>query len=146
MKTFKIFFFLLSLGISLSCARNSSVNPSPVNPIDSLVIGNWKLVRIINGFSQVNQTPGDTGFSQTLEYKSDGTYQRITINTNGQQTEKGSFYTGPNPTKTSQTQAILYPDDKTTQPYSFQEGHLFLYQRGSQSATLADGSTYEYQR
>lgn len=141
MKTVKFVICFLGIGVSLSCSQQQTIQPT-----DLEVIGRWNLVRIINGFSQLNQTPEQAGFSETVEYKSDGTYQRITSTKVGQQEEKGKFTIGANPTKTAEKQAILYPDDKTTQPYSFRDGHLFLYQRGSQDATLADGSTYEYQR
>ena len=144
MKSIRIVLFFLSIGLSLSCSKETVSTSN--TPSDSQVIGSWTLIRIINGFGQTTQKPADIGLSETINYKPDGTYQRITIDKLGQHEDKGNYSTGPNPTKTGDKQAILYPDDKTTQPYSFQDGHLFLYQRGPQEATIADGSMYEYQR
>ncbi|WP_461100852.1 hypothetical protein [Spirosoma koreense] len=142
MKVVIAFLFMLGIGIGFSCSQKNS----SVAPIDSQVVGQWKLIRIVNGFAQINQTPEAAGYSETLDYKADGTYLRVTTRQSGQQEENGTFYTGPNPTQTGEKQAILYPEDKTTQPYSFHDGHLFLYQRGRQEGTIADGSTFEYQR
>lgn len=143
MKILKISLLLVCLYGILGCTKSSPV--TPVN-VDGQVVGRWTLVRIVNGFGRIDQTPAEAGFSETLEYKADGTYQRITVDKNGQREEKGGFYTGANPTRTFEKQAILYPEDKTTQPYSFRDSRLLLYQRGSQEATLQDGTTYEYQK
>jgi hypothetical protein len=143
MKTLKISLLLVFLFGIWGCTKTSPVTPAN---IDGQVLGRWTLVRIVNGFGRIDQTPAEAGFSETLEYRADGTFHRITIDKDGQREEKGAFYTGANPTQTFEKQAILYPDDKTAQPYSFRDSRLLLYQRASQEATLQDGSTYEYQK
>ncbi|UFH55203.1 hypothetical protein [Spirosoma sp. KNUC1025] len=145
MKPIKVILVCLCAAFILSCSQKDAVNPAS-KVSDTQVVGRWNLIRIVNGFAQSTTIPSEVGISEVIEYKADGTYQRNYTDTFGQHEEKGNFYTGANPTKTADKQAVFYPDDKTAQPYTFQDGHLFLYQRGSQDATIADGSTYEYQR
>ncbi|WP_420149808.1 hypothetical protein [Spirosoma sp.] len=145
MKTLPILLLVLSVSLVLSCSSKDTIAPSD-KVSDTQVIGRWNLARITNGFGQTSYNPAETGTSETIDFNPDGTFHRLSKDKLGQQEEKGNYYTGPNPTQTVEKQAIFYPDDKTVQPYSFRDGRLFLYQRGSQDATIADGSTYEYQR
>lgn len=140
MKTLIIPIFALVAIVVSSCSTASS----SVKPSDPAIIGRWTLVKITYGFSQVSTTPDKAGYSETLEFNTNGTFRRVVTDQKGQQEQTGNFYTGSNPTKTADPQAVFYSDDNTVQPYSYRDGHLLLYQRGPQQATIADGSTYEY--
>lgn len=145
MKIGKSIVAIALIGLSVACTND--LREVAVKPADAQLVGRWKLVKITYGFSQLSTTPLEAGYSETLVFNTDGTYQRLVADKSGKQEEKGSFYLGDNPyTSPVDQNAVYYVNDKTLQPYSFQDGRLSMYQRGAQGALIADGSTYEYQR
>ncbi|MGF7216586.1 hypothetical protein GGR92_002753 [Spirosoma lacussanchae] len=141
MKQTRLILFLFLLGTLLACTQTKSADP-----IDSQLPGTWTLVRTTYGLTQLSVTPAQTGRSETLTFNADGTYRRVISGTSPQPEQSGRYYTGSNPGSTAEKQAIFYPDEQTAQPYSFRDGHLFLYERQPIGATIADGSTYEFKR
>ena len=145
MKTIPILTLLLWTGLSVSCTKEASI--IPVKPSEPKLVGRWNLVQITYGFSQISTTPDKAGYTETITFNADGTYQRLVNNKDGNQEEKGRFSIGDDPyTSATDNEAVYYANDNTFQPYSFQEGRLSMYQRGEKGLLIADGSTYEYQR
>ncbi|QJW92086.1 hypothetical protein HNV11_23270 [Spirosoma taeanense] len=140
MRTIIIALFTTVIGL-FACTKETVLSSA-----DTQLVGHWKLIKITYGFSQVSTTPEKAGYSETIEFNTDGTYRRLTENKDGQKEEKGRFYTDTNPSKTAEAMAIFFPDLNVAQPYSFRDGHLFLYERTPVGATIADGSTYEYSK
>jgi hypothetical protein len=110
----------------------------------SPVAGNWQLVRITYGLTQKTVTAAQAGYSETLSFDglyTGGNYRRVR---NGLPLENGVYSFANSANKADGL--LLFQSDTTQQSFRLVENHLFLSDRIAQGATLADGSTYEYQR
>lgn len=123
-----------------SCEKRICGCVFPPSPI----AGTWELSRITYGLTQKTVTAVEAGYSETLTF--DGTYEggqyrRIR---NGIPVETTSFSLRyPNGGTDG---LLLFQSDTTQQSFRVVDKRLFLSERSPQNATLADGSTYEYQR
>lgn len=129
--------FLLSL---LNCEQKECC----VIPIESQFHGTWELVKITNGFAQIELTGDEIGFKEQLKINaSTGTFEQIV---DGKRVLFSNFEIG----KEGGNQAIILRDDDSYFWYTFiagkNEENLSLYQKCPIGAILADGSDHEYQK
>ncbi len=151
MKSYVFLVLTVFVGITASCTSPTPCGcVSPVPQSDASLIGIWKLVRVTYGLTQKTATPTELGYDETIEFRANGMFQKLKLGNDpnmGNQIrieETGTFSTGANTSQTAEKQAVFYSQDKTMQPYRIESVKLFLYERGAQGATIADGSTYEY--
>ncbi|GAB3501558.1 hypothetical protein GCM10027341_28520 [Spirosoma knui] len=123
-----------------SCEKRICGCVFPPSPI----AGTWQLTRITYGLTQKTVTAAEAGYSETLTF--DGTYEsgqyrRIR---SGIPVETSAFSLRyPNGGTDGM---LLFQADTSQQSFRVADKRLYLSERSPQNATLADGSTYEYQR
>ncbi|RRA98552.1 hypothetical protein [Larkinella rosea] len=125
---------------ALACNPSKDGSPSPER--DTQLSGKWELTQIRYGLTGKVATPQEAGYTETLNYNNDGTFNRLR---NGKEEEKGSFTTANIENIAGFTTAIYY-QNTTYQPYRIQENILRLYERAPIGGVLADGATYEYRK
>ena len=132
--------FAMVVALPFSCERRCECAPSPLSPL----VGEWQLTRITYGLTQKTVTAAEAGYTETLSFTnggpSGGTYRQTR---NGLPVNSGSYSVSG-----SDTQGLIFYQNDTTQQ-SFRretEKTLLLSERGARGVTIADGSTYEYQR
>lgn len=113
-------------------------------PEASQLNGTWELVKITNGFAQLEISGDEIGFKEILEIKaSQGTFSR---KRDGKELLRNKFSIG----REANREAILLTDDKSYHWYTLQEKNgelvLSLYENCPIGAVLADGSYYEYHK
>lgn len=111
--------------------------------VESPLKGDWNLIRITYGLTQRTVTAAEAGYTEMLSFNNFGSYRQVR---NGipVRTEDYSF----SPSNGSSSTGLLYfSADTTQQSFQLKSGQtLILSERGPRGATIADGSTYEYQR
>lgn len=141
MRVLQIFLFIGTLIACVISCENRLCGCSPA-PGDPKLSGRWELVKIKYGLTGVTATAQQAGYTETLTFSTDGSFQRIK---DGQEAEKGAYNIGTSHNEVPYPTAIVY-NDKTIQPYQVKQDTLFLYERGPANATVADGSTYTYHK
>ena len=111
------------------------------SPPPSALIGEWKLTRITYGLTQKTVTATEAGYSETLLF--DGSVYRLTRN--GLLVNSGN-YSLSFPKGGSTEGLVYFLNDTTQQSFRLSDKTLNLSERGPRGVTVADGSTYEYQR
>ncbi len=132
----KIYSLILSLLCLLSC-ENSSVSPQ-FKDFD----GEWELVKIVNGFAQIEITQPEIGYKEILEI--DGANKNLKIIRNNNVT----LDTKLEVRKEQGQDALILLKDQTYNWYFFVSeagiSYLVLYQNSPIGSVLADGSNYFY--
>ncbi len=106
--------------------------------------GTWKLIKLVNGFAQLEQTGSQIGYEETLEIN---TAKKSILNYRNAQLEYKDVITLD---KVNDLDAIIYKNRQEYQWYNLVEEngqtYLVLYQAAPIGAILADGSNYYYIR
>lgn len=133
---------LLTIGLILGCEHKDCGCIFPPSPL----AGNWSLVRITYGLSQKTVTAAEAGYSETLSFNSysdtKGTYKQVR---NGMPLQTTDYELTALITPGG-TGLIYFSADSSQQSFRLTDNKLYLSERTPRGATLADGSTYEYQR
>ena len=115
-----------------------SCQEAEVNLENSPLEGEWKLVKIINGFAQIEQSAEQLGYTKTLEIKSSFKTWK-----DGQMISELGYTL-----ETQHDQDAIILSNQTYHWYSFVEENgeklLVLYENCPVEAILADGSNYYY--
>ncbi|MFT5885167.1 MAG: hypothetical protein ACI9IP_001627 [Arcticibacterium sp.] len=132
-----ILFLFLSL-FFVSCDQKECC----VIPELSVFHGEWKLVRVTNGFAQLDLLDGAIGYEEELSINAE---TKIFIRKRkGSPAEKSAFQKGIQ----GDLDALVLIDENMYHWYSFEDwrgaNHLVLYQKSFLGAILADGSHYYY--
>ncbi|HLL95658.1 MAG TPA: hypothetical protein VK404_11810 [Spirosoma sp.] len=139
LKTYLLYALLVVLVFSCD-KRLCGCTPPP-----SALIGEWKLSRITYGLTQKTVTATEAGYSETLLFNGSekgGTYR---LTRNGLLVNSGD-YSLSFPNSGSTEGLVYFLNDTTQQSFRLIDKILILSERGPRGATIADGSTYEYQR
>jgi hypothetical protein len=133
--------YALIVVLTLSCERRTCGCTSPPSPL----IGEWRLTRITYGLTQKTVSATEAGYSETLVFNGSvegGTYR---LTRNDLLVNSGN-YSLSFPNGGSTEGLVYFLNDTTQQSFRLVNKTLVLSERGPRGATLADGSTYEYQR
>lgn len=131
---------LLIVLLVFSCEKPICGCVFPPSPL----AGSWQLVRVTYGLTQKTVTAAEAGYSETLSF--DGIYSggQYRLSRNGISLENGSYSLSY--PKGGTDGVLLFDSDTTQQSFRLVDKRLYLSERGPKNATVADGSTYEYQR
>ncbi|MGR3811756.1 hypothetical protein [Jiulongibacter sp. NS-SX5] len=113
-----------------------------VFPEGSELHGEWELVKIVNGFAQIELTGEEIGYTETL--KIDAGRDKITFDKSDSPKETFSFELRE---ELSYDAIVLEEADEYHWYWlNYEDGkeELTLYQRSRVGAVLADGSYYHY--
>jgi hypothetical protein len=140
-QSYRGYSLLLLIFLVVGCERRICGCVFPETPL----AGEWALDQVTYGLSQKTVSAAELGYTQTVSfagYASDGSYKELRNNIPVRSgTFSASFPNG------GSTKGILYyPADTTQQLFEIKDNQLYLSERGPQGATVADGSTYRYQR
>ncbi|MFT6879452.1 MAG: hypothetical protein ACI8UX_001245 [Psychromonas sp.] len=132
---------LLFLKVSLaSCEQMDCC----VMPELSIFHGDWKLVRVTNGFAQLDLIDNAIGYKEELSI--DASAKTFIRKREGSPEKKSTFEKG----RQGDLDALILLDENMYHWYSFEDwrgaNHLLLYQKSILDAVLADGSWYYYAR
>lgn len=132
---------LIALSLLASCEQKDCCSPPP---IESQFEGKWELVKVTNGFAQIELVGDEIGYTETIEFNAySSTFER---KRNGKRELFSKFSIG----KEFDQNAIILKDDNSYQWYTFLEENdeetLSLYQKATLGAVLADGSDHEYKK
>ncbi len=115
-----------------------------VIPELSIFHGDWKLVRITNGFAQLDLIEDAIGYDEELSI--DAGTKTFIRKREGSPEEKSTFAKGVQ----GDLEALILLDEDMYHWYRFEDwrgsNHLVLYQKSFLDAILADGSNYYYLR
>lgn len=126
-----------------SCERRlCGCDPAPESPLN----GDWHLATITYGLTQKTVTAAEAGYTETLSFRSysdvKGTYRQVRNGIPGKTVD----YSVSFPKQDTSNGLISFPADTTEQSFRIVDNKLYLSERIPQGVTLADGSTYQYQR
>lgn len=138
MRSLVAFLVLTFLGSSCSSSLDCCVAP----PTLSEFHGEWKLVKVVNGFAQLELEGDEIGFEETIVINAET--QMFTRKRVGSPEEKSRV----EERKEGGQDALVLLDENMYHWYHFEElngeYHLVLYQKSYVDAYLADGSSYYY--
>ncbi len=133
---------VLTVGLILGCEHKDCGCVFPPSPIT----GDWILARITYGLTQKAVTAAEAGYTETLSFggfsDTGGNFRQVR---NGIPI-KTSPYTISFPNGGSTEGLIYFQADTTQQYFRLADNKLYLSERSPRGVTIADGSTYEYQR
>jgi len=113
-----------------------------VIPELSVFHGKWKLVRVTNGFAQLDLLDEAIGYEEELSINAET--KTFIRKRKGSPEEKSAFQKGIQ----GDLDAHILLDENMYHWYNFEEwrgaNHLVLYQKSILGAILADGSSYYY--
>lgn len=138
---YRVYSFVLLISLVFGCERRTCGCVFPETPLS----GAWTLDQVTYGLTQKTVPAAELGYRQTLvfkEYAGDGKYQELR---NGSPVRNGTFST-VFPEGGVAKGIIYYRADTTQQSFEVKDNQLYLSERGPKDATIADGSTYRYQR
>ncbi len=136
-RLFILLFFATVLG---SCSeKDCCVLPPELSEFH----GEWDLVRLTNGFSQLDQTGEAIGFTEKIIINAENkTFTRL-INDSSEVSSVTNGIEGGR-------EALILTDEQMYHWYWFEQidgkTHLLLYQKCPIGAVLADGLTYYYSK
>lgn len=110
--------------------------------VESPLKGDWTLTKIAYPLIQKTVTAAEAGYTETLSFTNVGSYRRVRNGIPTETTDYGFSYSSGNTT----SGIIYFPKDTTQQSFRLNNNTLYLSERIPRGATIADGSTYEYQR
>ncbi|WP_341228199.1 hypothetical protein [uncultured Arcticibacterium sp.] len=138
MRNLIIIFVFALFGSSCTTGYDCCVAP----PALSEFHGEWKLVKIVNGFAQIEIEGDEIGFEESLVI--DAAAQTFVRKREGMQEETSRLAVR----KEGGQDALVLLDEDMYHWYHFEElggvYHLVLYQKSYVDSYLADGSSYYY--
>ncbi|MFD2932169.1 hypothetical protein [Spirosoma flavum] len=132
----------LTIGLILGCEHKDCGCVQPPAPLE----GEWTLTKITYSLTQKTVTAAEAGYAETLSFRASsdtkGTYRRAR---NGIPSQT-SDYSLSFPNGGSSEGSIYFLADTTQQTFRLTDNKLYLSEISPVGVTIADGSTYEYQR